>query len=147
MLISKEVELKGGRKNDKILDTTFKGFIGALIKDNKSDLASDLIISIIEEELDFTNLIINDKNYKDILLRYYQKNHWNFPEYELEKMEGPSYDRIFFVSVYGERGQKGEVKVGFGQGKTKKEAEQNASKEALIYYEQYKDSADVLDYL
>ena len=44
-------------------------------------------------------LIKNDNNYKDILLRYYQQNYHITPKYVEIKIEGPPHQRIFTIGV------------------------------------------------
>jgi ribonuclease-3 len=82
VIISKHIELVcNGRKNNTILEDAFEGFIGAMMcdfgKDDKSrgfDLCYKFIVTLIEKYIDITQLIIHDDNYKDQLMRYFQKN-------------------------------------------------------------------------
>ena len=39
-------------------------------------------MNILEQTVDFTDLIKHDTNYKDQLLKFYQKNQWGFPKYK-----------------------------------------------------------------
>lgn len=88
------------------------------------------IINIIENNIDFTKLIMNNTNYKDQLLRYFQQSFQMTPKYVEEEVEGPPHQRIFTMSVSGPDGKV----IGTGKGKSKKKAEQRASKYALVYY-------------
>jgi len=88
------------------------------------------IINIIEKNIDFTKLIMNNTNYKDQLLRHFQQSFQMTPKYVEEEVEGPPHQRIFTMSVSGPKGNI----IGTGKGKSKKKAEQRASKYALIYY-------------
>jgi dsRNA-specific ribonuclease len=88
------------------------------------------IINIIENNIDFTKLILNNNNYKDQLLRYFQQSFQITPKYVEEEVEGPPHQRIFTMSVSGPKGNI----IGTGKGKSKKKAEQRASRYALIYY-------------
>lgn len=147
MIISRHVEDRcNGRTNLRILEDVFESFIGALYLDfnekevdhPKMDFYSGLgfqvcqvfIIGIIEELIDFSDLILNDYNYKDQLLRYFQQNFKETPKYKQMGVEGPPNDRLFTMAVIKSDG----VTVAYGQEKTKKEAEQLASKNALIEY-------------
>ena len=148
LIISKHVEEKcNGRTNNRILEDLFESFIGAMFKDlnnqssvekNRYDLFSGpgyeicekIIISILENTIDFEQLIINDENYKDILLRYYQHQFQITPKYIEVEMEGVPHKRSFIMGVL----DKDNVIVGKGKAKSKKEAEQIASKNALIYF-------------
>ena len=84
-------------------------------------------------------LVRRDDNYKDILLRRFQKNGWSHPTYTVIKAEGPSHKRIYTVGVddiqkdpvTGKIVKRINCYLGQGTGKSKKEAEQRASKQAL----------------
>ena len=148
LMISKHVEDKcNGRTNARILEDLFESFIGAMFKDlnmlnstekTRFDLYSGpgyeicekLILSILEATIDFEQLIIKDENYKDILLRYYQHQFQITPKYIEVEMEGVPHKRSFIMGVL----DKDEIIVGKGKAKSKKEAEQIASKNALKYY-------------
>ena len=90
IIMSQHVEVNcNGRKNSRILEDTFEAFIGAMFLDlgceNNSvgyDICSRFIITIIENAIDITELILHDDNYKDQLMRYCQKMfNGYFPKY------------------------------------------------------------------
>ena len=83
---------------------------------------------IIEELIDFSDLILNDYNYKDQLLRYFQQNFQQTPKYKQILVEGPTHERFFTMAVL-----KNEDEIVYGKEK-RKEAEQLASLNALIKY-------------
>ena len=87
------------------------------------------IINIIEGNVSFQDLILKDTNFKDQLLRYFQHNYQITPKYKEENVDGPPHNRIFTMSVAGPQGNV----IGTGKGRSKKKAEQKASKFALIY--------------
>jgi dsRNA-specific ribonuclease len=87
------------------------------------------IINIIEDNVCFQDLILKDTNFKDQLLRYFQHNYQITPKYKEENIDGPPHNRIFTMSVSGPNGNV----IGTGKGRSKKKAEQKASKFALIY--------------
>lgn len=148
LLISKHVEEKcNGRTNEKLLEDLFESFIGAIYLDfnnrecNLLNLdftglgylyAATFIHNVIEKHIDFSKLILRDSNYKDQLLRYYQKTFECTPYWEEDSIEGPPHKRIFTISVKDNTGKV----IGIGKGKSKKKGEQNASKQALIHLEQ-----------
>ena len=68
-------------------------------------------------------MIINDTNYKDQLLRYFQNNFKKQPKYISSQEENNTYKTI----VYKE-----ETSYEYGYGKTKKKSEQDAAKNTLI---------------
>ena len=74
----------------KILEDSFEAFIGAMMEDfgvEKEEYGFKIIykflINLIENKIDITALILNDDNYKDQLMRYFQKKYnGKYPEYE-----------------------------------------------------------------
>lgn len=125
LIISKNVETIGGRTNDRIIEDIFEAFICAIYLDLGFKYAEAFIIRIIEEHLDI-DVIEEDNNYKDILLRKCQKDFQTNPEYELITTTGPHHTKTFTSAVII-NGTKHKT----GTGKTKKESEQNASKNTL----------------
>jgi ribonuclease III len=147
MVISRHVEDRcNGRTNLRILEDVFESFIGALYLDfNEKDVCHEkmefysglgfqvcqvFIISVIEELIDFSDLILNDYNYKDQLLRYFQHNFQQTPKYRQISVDGPPHERFFTMAVLK---NEDEI-VSYGKEKSKKKAEQLASKNALVKY-------------
>lgn len=142
MLISQHVEqICNGRHNPCLLEDCFEALIGSMYSDLKHkgyDYAykccSEFIINTMEDALDLTDMIMNDDNYKDQLMRYYQKKFdGNFPKYHQISVEIPVNGRgkIFHMGVNNVSGKL----IGKGQAKSKKESEQMAAKNALVYLE------------
>jgi ribonuclease-3 len=146
LIISKHVEEKcNGRNSVKTMEDVFEAFIGAMYLDfneieipGKMDFYSGIgfqtcqlfIINVIEKFVDFSDLILNDYNYKDQLLRYFQQKYKCCPKYREISVEGPSHDRQFTVCVV----LNDESIVAYGREKSKKKAEQLASRNALIKF-------------
>lgn len=82
-------------------------------------LFNNLIVPYIEEEKDFL------KDYKSLLHEQMQTEKKTI-EYKLTNETGPSHNKTFEISVYVEG-----ILFGKGKGKTKKEAEQEAAKDAF----------------
>ena len=144
LIISKHVEIICcGRENSKILEDSFEAFIGAMMEDfgkYKEDYGFKIIhkflIYLIENKIDITALILNDDNYKDQLMRYFQKKYnGKYPEYEQISVENITnsngiVNRRFNMCV---RDNDNKI-IGEGSAKSKKEAEQKAAKNALMYF-------------
>jgi len=145
LVISRHVEEKcNGRTSVKILEDIFESFIGALYLDfNEKELEHPrldfysglgfqicqvFIINIIEKFVDFSDLILNDYNYKDQLMRYFQHKFKHTPKYKEVLIEGPPNNRSFTMCVMK---NDGEI-LAYGKEKSKKKAEQLASKNALV---------------
>ena len=81
--------------------------------------------------MDFTDILLNDTNYKDQILKYVQHNYLVNPTYKTNKNES---DNTFESKIYRSNEEKEDIYISTGKGSTKKKAEQDASKNALIYY-------------
>ena len=130
MIISKQIEDNNGRSSDKLLEDCFEAFVGALYLDVGFEICRQFIYIILETEIEYSELLYKDTNYKDQLLRFYHQNKWSHPQYvELEK-EGPSNKRLY---VMGVKDQIGNV-IANGKSSSKQKAEQLASMYALYYF-------------
>lgn len=137
LIISKHIEENcNGRANAHILEDSFEAFIGAMYIDfgDKKEstgynICRKFIVNTIETYVDYTDLIINDDNYKDQLMRFYQKKFdGKYPTYDEE-----SYDeenKIFQMIVKHPLTDK---IIGRGKAQSKKKAEQFAAKQALHF--------------
>tara|TARA_Y100000590_G_scaffold347413_1_gene397980 strand:+ start:1551 stop:2360 length:810 start_codon:yes stop_codon:yes gene_type:complete len=131
MIISKHIEDNcSGRENQHILEDIYEAFIGALYLDSKDySLIEKFIIQSIEKYIDISDIILNDNNFKDQLLRYFQHNFSVYPVYETNKIEN-NFESIIFKKIENDP----KIQISKGLGVTKKKAEQEAAKQALIYY-------------
>jgi len=152
-IISKQVEDANGRINYKIMEDIFEAFIGALYIDFQTTkdnvvlpehlpvptlsgagyfIAELWIISIIENHIDFSDLILQKTNYKDMLVNYTQQTYQFTPRYFELNIITKDNTKIFNYCIKDRSGMSIATATGF----SKKEAENNVSKEALIYYGQ-----------
>lgn len=147
ILMSRHIEDKcNGRTSTNILEDVLEAFIGALFIDfNKieigeaclySDLYSGVgfqicekfIVNLIEEKVNFEDLISNDTNFKDQLSKYYRDTYNISVTYKHISCETFENQKNFVVDVVRSDGET----IARGEGKTKKKAEQNASRNALV---------------
>ena len=87
-----------GRGNHSYFEDAFEAFVGAIIEDFGDYgviYAERFIVNIIENIVDFSELILVNENFKDSLQRYYQKNSWKTPTYSTLCDDGPLYRKIF----------------------------------------------------
>jgi ribonuclease-3 len=91
-------------------------------------ICNKFIRNLLENEIDWSDLITIDENFKDQILKYFQHHFKTTPKYEFSKEEGPPNDRIFTMTISDQNGKL----LGSGTANTKKKAEQIASKNALI---------------
>ncbi len=134
ILISEYLELgQNGRDNEKNLEDCFEAFIGAMSLDFDDDDRNcrTFVINMLEACVDMTELIQINNNYKDILMRYYQKNfEGKFPKYGDIPLEDGNDKKGFHVYVTNPDG----VRLVSAWGNKKKQAQQNAAKKALCMY-------------
>lgn len=122
LLLGKGEELSGGRKRPAIIADAFEALLGAIFllkgMEGATDFFNKAVIPVFKDLSDI-------RDFKSTLQEYIQSVKKTLV-YNVDLEEGPSHDRLFSVSVL-----MGNVVLGRGVGKTKKEAEQNAAKEAL----------------
>ena len=129
VIISKHIEENcSGRSNQHILEDVLEAFIGALYLDcGDYTIIREFIFNLIEEFIDLPEIILNDTNFKDQILRYFQHNFKVYPTYHhIDKLEDEDEFKCEIL-------KEGEV-ICIGSGKTKKKAEQNASYNALVHF-------------
>lgn len=125
--MSRGEELTGGRDRISIQADAVEAVLAAIYLDRGIEEANKFIL---EKFMDIINKAIQNKiilDFKTKLQEFLQVNGEVNISYELIKYEGPPHHRKFFVSVYV-----ADKEMGKGLGYSKKEAEQNAAKEALI---------------
>ena len=126
ILLGKGEDLTGGRKKLSILADCFEALLGAMYLDSGIIKTKKIILPLIKEEIE---LIIKGKyeeDFKTLLQEISQKKMKCLPEYRLIKEKGPDHKKIFCVEVRLKK-----VTYGTGDGENKKEAEQDAAKDAL----------------
>ena len=126
LMLGKGEEVTGGRERISILADTFEAVIGAIYLDGGLENAKMFILSNLKNTIKdaIEGRIFQD--YKTHLQEIIQSKGNDKIEYEVIDEKGPDHNKIFYVQVkIG-----GEV-IGKGSGKSKKEAEQKAAKEAL----------------
>jgi dsRNA-specific ribonuclease len=100
-VLSKHAEEKNTRTNLKKLGCLFEAFVGALFLDFKEkgyDIASTFIIHVLEQHIDWTELLLCDDNYKNILQVKLQKEFKVTPEY-IEINHGNEYHMGVYLCI------------------------------------------------
>ena len=116
-------EQKDGMKKAIVADI-FEALMGAIYIDLGYATARKVILSIVTPYIEDPNItFFND--YKSALQEYVQTNQ-QLIEYTTVNEEGPAHDKTFTVEVKID-----DIVYGTGTGNSKKEAEQEAAKEAL----------------
>lgn len=122
ILLSSSEELSGGRKKDTILAGVFEAILGAIYLDQGIEKCRDFIFGKFLSK----GIKIELEDYKSILQEVIQKELKLLPVYEIVKETGPDHAKEFDCIV-----KVGSDILGYGRGKTKKQAQQNAAKKAL----------------
>lgn len=114
--------LEDSRESMAVNADAFEAVFGAVYLDLGFAAAKNLFYRIVVPNLKEVKTI---KDYKSTLQEYMQVDRKNIA-YILEKEKGPSHNKLFTVCVKVDG-----IVFGIGTAKSKKEAEQNAAKEAL----------------
>lgn len=122
--VGKGEELSGGKYRRATLADMFESFLGAVYLDQGYEKAKEIVYKVVIP-------FINNKpeiffmDYKSKLQEMVQTTKKSVI-YDIVKEEGPSHDRTFTINAIVDG-----IVMGTGIAKSKKEAEQNAAKEAL----------------
>lgn len=117
----------GGRKKDSILADAMEAIIGALFMDGGYDAAQRFVVEVFNDTIDKAANGKLFSDYKSEIQEVLQaKGKGAQIIYEIDREEGPAHNKTFYVHLE----YNGQI-LGCGSGKSKKEAEQNAAREAL----------------
>lgn len=126
MLLGKRVRGQGIEESKSVLSDLFEALVGALYLDLGYKPSSKFVRNVIEQYVDFDQIVNTLDNYKSLLLEFAQAEQMEIPTYAVISEEGPGHDKTFGVEVYVDN-----KPMAQGKGKSKKEAEQQAARKAL----------------
>lgn len=109
--------------NASIVADVFESVIATIYLNNGFKAAKEFIYDIIIPKIEEGNIYLSD--YKSYLQELVQTNRKTI-EYIVINEEGPAHDKTFEIEVHIDG-----INYGKGIGKSKKEAEQNAAKDAI----------------
>lgn len=115
-------ESTGGRTRQSLLANAVEALIGAMYLDGGYEAAARFVRSWCAGK----HVDLLEADHKSRLQEVLQKRHKTPPVYDLASSAGPDHDKTFSVVV-----RLGERRLGEGTGKTKKDAEQAAARDAL----------------
>ncbi|MGN1467188.1 MAG: ribonuclease III [Ruminococcus sp.] len=125
LILSKGEQHNKGAQRPSILSDAFEAVIAAIYLDGGKKPAEDFILSFVIPEI--KNYKKHPaKDYKTTLQEIIQKNPGEMLEYVLVGESGPDHNKHFVVEVHLNSNV-----IGKGGGKSKKQAEQQAAREAL----------------
>ncbi len=126
LLLGRGEEQTGGRNKDSLLADCLEALIASLYLDTGKEQAGSLILRFFEGLVKKTCAARGTFDYKTDLQELCQERLKLLPEYRIAAETGPDHQKQFEVELT----IKGRV-YGRGAGRSKKEAEQRAAKEAL----------------
>jgi ribonuclease-3 len=126
ILLSPEERAAGGDDQDSILSDAFEAVIGAMYLDGGLSPARRFIETVILHDIDELGRREDFINFKSKLLEHVQGMGDGHPRYQVQDEQGPDHEKVFSVDV-SVTGQT----IGSGQGRSKKEAQQMAARDAL----------------
>ena len=118
-------EMTGGRTRPSIIADAFEALIAAIYLDSGIESARAFVLPFVTEMLEHEDSL-SFKDYKTILQEIIQQNPEEKLVYKLVGDKGPDHDKRFVVDVMLNSNV-----IGKGEGRSKKNAEQMAAKEAL----------------
>jgi ribonuclease III len=123
--LGKGEETSGGRAKPSLLADTFEAIVGAVYVDRGLDAVIQSLEPIFARRMHDAMASGKLKESKAVLQELLVKDGGSLPNYKVAST-GPEHDKRFIAHVYIE----GEL-FGVGNGRTKKEAEENAAREAM----------------
>lgn len=121
LFLSQGEEATGGRKRESLLGNVYEALVGAIFLDQGFETAQRFILRHLAKK---KRIVEND--FKSKLQEIVQKKYKAPPVYNVIAETGPDHEKKFTLEVHIRQRV-----LGSGEGRSKKEAEQMAAKEAL----------------
>ena len=130
LLLGRGEEKTGGRRKRSLIANTFEAVVAAVYLDGGIEGAERFIERWFRPQLDAVQaggLIPGlPADHKSALQEWVQSHGMGLPQYRLVGEKGPAHRRVFEIEVWV-----GQRALSQGEGRTKKEAEQQAAERAL----------------
>lgn len=126
LLLGTGEEKTGGRNKDAIIADMFEAFLGALYLDQGMSAVDNILDEVITPRLVHPEDVGVIHDYKTKLQEYVQMDNRRTMHYELVSETGPSNAPEFVMNVVVDG-----LVLGTGSGSSKKQAEQNAARNAF----------------
>jgi ribonuclease-3 len=124
--LGKGEEFTGGRQKRSVLSNAFEALVGAVFLDSDYAGAKEVVLRLFSDKISQAILRKEAYDYKSELQEKVQSALGTLPEYRIVKQEGEEHKKIFTAEVY----INGRL-FGSGTGKSKKESQMDAAREAL----------------
>ncbi|MFH0926750.1 MAG: ribonuclease III [bacterium] len=123
LLLGKGENQTGGRDKSSILSDAFEALIAGIYIDGKFEKIYEWIITLFKEKIKSFTCGEKIFDYKTQLQEYTQAKLSCIPGYRITSENGPEHERMFEIQLYLNGSY-----ISSGQGKSKKEAEQEAAR-------------------
>jgi len=127
LILARGEEQTGGRHRNSILADAMEAIFAAVYLDRGYRIVRELILRLLMGRLEAIERQEYEPDYKTILQERIQGIHRAPPTYCVISQSGLDHDRTFVAEV-----RIGEKVLGSGTGKSKKQAEQDAARDALL---------------
>ena len=127
ILLGRGEELTQGREKPSILANTLEALLGALYLDAGFAATKEIIHRLFLPLIEEVDSGKPGHDFKSLLQEFTQEAYRTRPEYLLMDESGPDHKKTFTVTLVLKGKQ-----IGEGKGRSKKEAEQKAAKEAFF---------------
>jgi ribonuclease III len=127
LLLGKGEEVSGGREKPSILANVLEALLGALYLDGGFSKTKEIIHRLFVPLLGKIEIEAILDDFKSVLQEFTQESYKTRPDYVMVGESGPAHDKIFRVALYVQGKLMAE-----GEGRSKKEAEQKAAREAFF---------------
>jgi ribonuclease-3 len=127
LLLGRGEEKTGGRLKSALLADTYEALVAAIYLDGGLEPAAAFLHRELKDAIDGGSERLFVQDYKSALQERVQGLGRALPEYRVSGESGPDHHKIFSVEVV----VNGEV-LGLATGRAKKEAEQDAARQALL---------------
>ncbi len=126
LMLGSGEEKTGGRNKDAIIADMFEAFLGAPYLDQGMGAVDNILNEVMTDKLQHPEQIETIKDYKTRFQEYVQTDSRRTVRYELVSEKGPSNSPTFTMNVMVD-----DLVMGTGTGSSKKQAEQNAARDAF----------------
>ncbi|MDG2262785.1 MAG: ribonuclease III [Actinomycetota bacterium] len=136
VMLGKGEDLSGGREKTSILCDAFEAVIGAIYLDGGWEKTNEFVLRSLKDRIAEAAEGPGGNDYKTLLQEIVAKNNDEGPSY-LVVGEGPDHDMRFTADV-----AVSDAIVGSGEGRTKKQAEQAAARNAWAHFREHSEGEE-----
>ena len=130
MRLGRGEELGNGRERMSILADAFEALLASIYLDfGSKEAVVDFLMPLMKPEIRLFVENGSNKDYKTLLQQIVQQERGELLEYVITGESGPDHDKWFTVEA-----RLNSNVIGHGKGRTKRDAEQQAAKEALVLF-------------